>query len=99
DRVVDETGGQTVVFGRRGGRPFHLNEMERFYVHSDLAESKDGGGGRGTPYRVEDVLARDGKLMTKSGVMLEPVPMPSPTGTPAALGSPDIARGTLPTPS
>ena len=24
DRVVDETGGQTVVFGRRGSRPFHL---------------------------------------------------------------------------
>src|SRR5438046_6054277 len=29
DRVVDETGGQTVVFGRRGSRPFHLDEMER----------------------------------------------------------------------
>src|SRR5258708_26912250 len=30
DRVVDETGGQTVVFGRRGSRPFHLSEMQRF---------------------------------------------------------------------
>src|SRR6202011_553659 len=28
DRVVDETGGQTVVFGRRGARPFHLDETE-----------------------------------------------------------------------
>ena len=38
DRVVDETGGQTVVFGRRGSRPFHLNEMERFYLHSEFAD-------------------------------------------------------------
>ena len=99
DRVVDETGGQTVVFGRRGSRPFHLNEMERFYIHSDFAESKDGVGGRGTLYRVEDVFARDGRLMTKSGVMLEPVPMPSPTGTPAGLDSPEIEPGPLPSPS
>src|SRR5205823_2778784 len=31
DRVVDETGNQTVVFGRRGSRPFRLGEMEAFY--------------------------------------------------------------------
>src|SRR4029077_11205919 len=31
DRVVDETGQQTVVFGRRGSRPFHLDEIARFY--------------------------------------------------------------------
>src|SRR5438876_6546746 len=35
DRVVDETGGQTVVFGRRGARPFHLGEMERVHPHSE----------------------------------------------------------------
>jgi len=40
DRVVDETGGQTVVFGRRGSRPFHLDEMERFYRRSTFAEDK-----------------------------------------------------------
>src|ERR1041385_5323054 len=32
DRVVDETGGQTVVFGRRGARPFHLDELGRFFL-------------------------------------------------------------------
>jgi hypothetical protein len=35
DRVVDETGGQTVVFGRRGSRPFHLDEMNKFLRHKD----------------------------------------------------------------
>src|SRR5204862_2734908 len=33
DRVVDETGNQTVVFGRRGSRPFRSVEMEAFYKH------------------------------------------------------------------
>jgi hypothetical protein len=32
DRVVDETGNQTVVFGRRGARPFTLEEMQKFYM-------------------------------------------------------------------
>ncbi len=44
DRVVDETGNQTVVFGRRGARPFHLDEMKKFYEHAD-----------GSLYQVEDV--------------------------------------------
>jgi hypothetical protein len=80
DRVVDETGGQTVVFGRRGSRPFHLDEMEKFYLHSDTADSKDGHR-RGSLFYVEDVMARNGKLMTKSGVLLNPLPTPTPAGT------------------
>src|SRR5438270_7872983 len=86
DRVVDETGGQTVVFGRRGSRPFHLGEMERFYLHSEYADSKDGLARRGYIYRVEDVSAHDGKLMTKSGVLLAPLltPTPAATATPAS---------------
>ena len=32
DRVVDETGNQTVVFGRRGSRPFHLDEMGKLLL-------------------------------------------------------------------
>ncbi|HEX7655165.1 MAG TPA: hypothetical protein VF607_16775, partial [Verrucomicrobiae bacterium] len=31
DRVVDESGNQTVVFGRKGSRPFNLAEMRKFY--------------------------------------------------------------------
>jgi hypothetical protein len=80
DRVVDETGGQTVVFGRRGSRPFHLDEMEKFYLHSESSDSKDGRRW-GSLYRVEDVMARNGKLMTKSGVLLTPLPGPEPSAT------------------
>ena len=32
DRAVDESGNQLVVFGRRGGRPFTLEEMQRLYL-------------------------------------------------------------------
>jgi len=56
DRVVDETGSQTVVFGRRGSRPFHLDEMKPFLRHQD-----------GSPLRVEDVKAVNGKIVTKAG--------------------------------
>ncbi|HEX4645228.1 MAG TPA: hypothetical protein VH598_06420, partial [Verrucomicrobiae bacterium] len=63
DRVVDETGNQTVVFGRRGSRPFHLDEMEKFYRHED-----------GTLYQVEDVTTRVGKLEARDGTEL-----PAPT--------------------
>src|SRR5437764_11934178 len=101
DRVVDETGGQTVVFGRRGSRPFHLGEMERFYLHSEYADSKDGLARRGYIYRVEDVSNREGKLMKKSGVLLAPLPTPTPaeTATPAPQEfAPDIEPTPLPTP-
>ena len=97
DRVVDETGGQTVVFGRRGSRPFHLNEMERFYLHSEFVDAKDGLARKGNLYRVEDVLSRDGKLMTKSGVFLSPAPTPSPAATGSPLPS-DILPDIEPTP-
>lgn len=32
DRAVDESGNQVAVFGRRGGRPLTLQEMQRMYV-------------------------------------------------------------------
>ncbi|MFN2455976.1 MAG: hypothetical protein ABR577_17350 [Pyrinomonadaceae bacterium] len=32
DRAVDESGNQTAVFGRRGARPFTLEEMQRMYL-------------------------------------------------------------------
>ena len=32
DRAVDESGNQVAVFGRRGGRPFNLQEMQRMYL-------------------------------------------------------------------
>lgn len=57
DRVVDESGNQTVVFGRRGSRPFHLDEMKAFF-------QKPGGD----TYRVADVKTTDdGKLTNLHG--------------------------------
>jgi hypothetical protein len=68
DRVVDETGGQTVVFSRRGSRPFQEAEWLKFLQHAD-----------GTPYRVNDVKTLpDGTLATKSGAPLVPAPFIDP---------------------
>jgi hypothetical protein len=35
DRGVDESGNQLAVFGRRGGRPFNLEEMQRLFMRAD----------------------------------------------------------------
>jgi hypothetical protein len=68
DRVVDETGGQTVVFSRRGSRPFHEPEWMKFLQHAD-----------GTPYRVNDVKnLPDGSLATKAGAELPTAAYVSP---------------------
>jgi len=34
DRAVDESGNQIAVFGRRGARPFNLEEMQRLYLRN-----------------------------------------------------------------
>jgi hypothetical protein len=103
DRVVDETGGQTVVFGRRGSRPFHLEEMDKFFRHSQFAEAKDGVTRGGSLYRVEDVTAPNGKLMTKSGALLRPEPTPVPAATisptPPLDYAPDIEPSPIESPS
>jgi hypothetical protein len=33
DRGVDESGNQIAIFGRRGARPFNLEEQRRMYLH------------------------------------------------------------------
>jgi len=91
DRVVDETGGQTVVFGRRGSRPFHLDEMERFYRECTFGEGKNVAG-KGELYRVEDVMLSGGVLTTKSGAVLTPLAAPSPTPT-----EPNVEPSAIPT--
>jgi hypothetical protein len=60
DRIVDETGDQTVVFGRRGSRPFTAAEFDVFLRRE------------GRLYQVEDVTTRDGALRTSSGKTLSP---------------------------
>jgi hypothetical protein len=100
DRVVDETGGQTVVFGRRGARPFHLNEMDRFYRRSEFVDAKDvDPRRRGGIYTVEDVTLSGGVLSTKSGAVLTPIPTPTPSATPWMLPvEPDVEPTAIPSP-
>ena len=76
DRVVDETGNQTVVFGRRGSRPFNINEMSAFLRHfSGPAPADPKAPRRGPLNLVEDTVTKDGALKTKSGAPLkEPRP-------------------------
>jgi hypothetical protein len=101
DRVVDETGGQTVVFGRRGSRPFHLDETERFYRRSTFVpQSRDKGFGRrkGELYRVEDVTLSGGVLTTKGGEVLLPLATPTPSPQPMMLPvEPEVEPSAIPT--
>ena len=77
DRVADETGNQTVVFGRRGSRPFNYEEMQTFFRHFDDPFTTNRVGSRtGEIYKVDDVISRDGKLAAKSGAELsKPIPL------------------------
>ena len=75
DRVIDESGHQTVVFGRRGSRPFTEAEFNTFLFKPD-----------GSLYRVEDVEQKDGHLGTTSGKVLDPTePFPVTPPTPVEL--------------
>lgn len=86
DRVVDETGQQTVVFGRRGSRPFHLSEMLPFLRHRS-ADDDARGRVAGALYRVDDVVMQDGDdgtsaLVTRRGASLgEPAPFKDPAAS------------------
>ena len=60
DRVVDESGNQTVVFGRRGAHPFSLEDMKTFYRSTTDGEK----GHNGPVYRVSDTRhGKDGALV------------------------------------
>jgi hypothetical protein len=72
DRVVDETGNQTVVFGRRGSRPFNQTEMQKFLRHTN-----------GAAYRVDDIVAAGRDVKTKSGLALK-----NPEAVPATVDRP-----------
>lgn len=68
DRVVDESGGQTVVFGRRGSRPFNEVEFGLLLRHLDPATGKHIGA----TYTVEDLTNKGSAAKTKSGTELKP---------------------------
>jgi hypothetical protein len=103
DRVVDETGQQTVVFGRRGSRPFSLAEMLPFLRHHSDVDTEDQAALRTGPYyRVEDVkMGKDenGKpeLLTRSGNGLEaPAAFQDPTAPAQPAASPGAVPGSAP---
>jgi len=52
DRAVDESGKQTAVFGRRGSRPFNLDEMNAFFRKSSTGNERIYNG---PIYKVSDV--------------------------------------------
>ena len=85
DRVVDESGNQTVVFGRKGSRPFNLAEMKKFYERD------------GELYTVENVSNRVDKLLTRSGAELKPTlefkPVTETNNTPSADNERLMRRG------
>jgi hypothetical protein len=90
DRVVDETGNQTVVFGRRGSRPFRFGEMEAFYRnYAGIYPTNFLTRRSGELYQVEDVFVRDGRLIKGGGSELQPgqefqaIPEKSATRVPA----------------
>jgi hypothetical protein len=59
DRGVDESGNQLVVFGRRGGRPFNHQEMQRMYMRDGKVFTVTDGppeGGKEIAFR--EVAAR-----------------------------------------
>ncbi len=68
DRVVDESGGQTVVFGRRGSRPFNEDEFGLLLRHLDPATGKHTG----PRFTVEDLTHKGRAAKTKSGIELAP---------------------------
>jgi len=85
DRVVDESGNQTVVFGRRGSRPFHLDEMDKFLRHKeDIFDSDPLAPNDGAFYRVSDVADVNGVLQTTNGEKLPEALTPKPAVEPPA---------------
>jgi hypothetical protein len=58
DRAVDESGNQLSVFGRRGSRPFNLEEMQRLYLRKGelYTVSDDPPGKPGAPGRVRGAV-------------------------------------------
>jgi hypothetical protein len=41
DRAVDESGNQLAVFGRKGARPFNLEEQRRLYMKGEATYTVD----------------------------------------------------------
>jgi hypothetical protein len=71
DRVVDESGNQTVVFGRRGSRPFSSAEMARLY--------RPTTGPTNSIYQVSDISNQIPALTSTDGsTTTQPLPLDRP---------------------
>jgi hypothetical protein len=78
DRVVDESGNQTVVFGRRGARPFNLDEMKAFFRHTP----------DGPVYKVADV--RHGEAGALLNVNKQPLAPTEKFQVPASAATKEV---------
>ena len=102
DRVVDETGAQTVVFGRRGSRPFNLAEMSPFLRHLGGADPNNPKAmHNGAVYRVSDVVSsKDANgvqsLRTTTGESLAAPSVFKDPSAPAATPGATPPTGALP---
>ena len=68
------------MFGRKGSRPFNLDEMKKFYERD------------GELYTVENISTHDGKLVTKSGEELKPTAAFQPVAEKATAPPTDNER-------
>lgn len=70
DRAVDESGHQVAVFGRRGARPFNLQEMQRMFLRD------------GKVFTVTDAPAGDERApgLPQRPAAAQPRPAPLPPG-------------------
>ncbi len=68
DRAVDESGNQVAVFGRRGARPFTLDEMRRMYVRDGkvwTVTDQPPGPPAGAPTPTADLTPPRSKLASR----------------------------------
>jgi hypothetical protein len=91
DRVQDESGNQTVVFGRRGSGPLTPALMEKLYRHQDNGEI----------YRVSDIKSNDrgGLVTTTGGALTDPIAASKPPPAPTNGNAPPPANGAMQTAS
>ena len=82
DRAVDETGHQVAVFGRRGARPFNLQEMQRMFLRNGQVWSVSD-----TPAAGDQVTGASGRLPPSSAPAADSgaAALPQPERRPQAI--------------
>ena len=85
DRAVDESGNQLAVFGRRGARPFRLDEMQKLYMRNGQALHRHQHSSREAAMKYSDRLLPDGRGSDMSAVRISCCSSSSPSRSPPSL--------------